>query len=71
MDGHEDLRTARVLLDMLGPETLKAEAVLMRIAARVQAYDAGLALALTAQARLLRLAADESGKLVQHLLART
>lgn len=66
----EDIRTARVLLDMLGPEAAKAEAVLVKIAARIAPTDEALALALAAQARALKLAASEAGKLVSLLATR-
>lgn len=66
----DDLRTARVLLSLLGDESTKAEAVLARIAEKLKHTDDGLALALMAQARTLRLAAEEGQRLVALLWAR-
>lgn len=58
----EDIKTARVVLDLLVPEATKAEAVLTKIAASLT--DEGLALALTSQAKGLKLAAEEAQKLI-------
>jgi hypothetical protein len=65
----EELKTARAVLDLLSSEAAKAEAVLMSIASKLK--DEGLALAVVSQARALRLAAEESTKLVELLRERS
>lgn len=64
----EELKTARAVLDLLASEAAKAEAVLTSIASKLK--DEGLALAVVSQARALRLAAEESTKLVELLRER-
>lgn len=70
MPDDEDIRIARVVLDLLVPEATKAEAVLTKIATSIAKDDEALALAITAQAKALRLAASEAQKLITHLAGR-
>jgi len=65
-----DIRTARVVLDLLVPEATRAEEVLTKIATSIAKTDEALALAITAQARALKLAASEASKLITHLSER-
>lgn len=64
----EELKTARAIMDLLANEAAKAEAVLTSIATKLK--DEPLALAVVSQARALRLAAEESAKLVELLRER-
>jgi hypothetical protein len=65
----EELKTARAVLDLLASEARKAEAVLVSSASKLR--DEGLALAVVSQARAMRLAAEESAKLVELLRERS
>lgn len=65
-----DIRTARVVLDLLVPEAQRAHEVLTKIATSIAKTDEALALAITAQAASLKLAAEEASKLITLLGAR-
>lgn len=59
----EELKTARVLLDMLADQAEQTERALLKIAEQLK--DEALALAVISQAKALRLGADEAKKLVE------
>jgi len=59
----EELKTARAVLGLLATEASKAESALTKIAEQLK--DEGLALAVIAQVKALRLAADEALKLIE------
>lgn len=70
MPDDEDIRIARVVLDLLVGEATKAETVLTKIASSMPKDDEALALAIVAQVKALKLAADEASKLITHLSTR-
>jgi ribosomal protein L4 len=64
----DDIKTARVVLDLLVPETQRAHDVLTKIAASLD--DEPLKIAIESQAKTLKLAAEQAQQLVLHLTQR-